>query len=359
MKKSSYIFKPYSFDKSNHPSDYFDDRPSFSYGTKVVGWIGARGIGKTFKAKKYCIRNFIEHNIMFVWLRDSEEARKKLASNNGAKFFSDVPKMKLPYKVSGVIDGETIRINGKTAGYLMPSSTFQNYKGNDYDLIQIIVADEFIAEKNRSNRGSRSWEMINSLYTIARLKNMKKILFLANALERGDETLQFLGLKIKDFGLYINRDKDVCFHYCDNSPAFNKMRDESTMGRLIKGTAFEDNLFNNKFSDDENLFYDKRPSLCKLQMILEDDENSIRIYSNADGKLYICHDFSLKARDDVRYTTDYKYVDTRHALLSKPLKDAIVLAYTNKLCMFDNAFTKNSFIRMTQGKSQQSKKSGS
>ena len=81
---------------------------------------------------------------------------------------------------------------------------------------------------------------------------------LANALDRGDDFLQFLGVKIKDYGIYVNREKDVCIHYCDDHPEFRKQRENSVIGKLIKGTEFEENLFNNKFSDDEKQFFDKK-----------------------------------------------------------------------------------------------------
>lgn len=346
----SYKFKPYSCLKANDKTRlWFDNRPLFAFGCNIMIVIGARGIGKTFSFKRYCMNRFFDKGYMFAWLRDSDIARRQLSSNNGAKFFDDVGKMKLhTEKFVGRIDGETIRLNGKTAGYLMPSNTFQNYKGNDFDSINTIVYDEFIAERGTSYRGSRSWEIINMLYTIARNKKDIKIILLANALERGDELLQTFGLNIKDDskGIYVDRSKGIACYYCDNSPSFEEERRNSVMGKAIKGTQFEDNLFHNNFGDDTLQYYGKRPPYCKLHIILCDKISSVRLYDAPDGFIYACNDFNPNTQVNMRYTTDFGAVDSHRALLSKYARDTLVQAFSNNQVRFDSANTKNAFVRI-------------
>lgn len=338
----SYKFIPYTFANSNNPGGYFDYRPIMSYGTKVIIVVGARRIGKTAGAKKIVVPRCYWNEIKFAWLRDNDEARKKLASNNGAKFFSDFKKLNIK-NIEGTIEGETIKANGKCVGYLMPSSTFQNYKGNDFDDIKWIVFDEFIAEKNTRYNSNRAWEIINMVYTIASTRNDIRIIFLANALDRSDPILEFFGIKVKDFGIYLNREKSVALHYCDNSPEFNKARDNSVMGKLIKGTQYEANLFNNKFADDEQMFFDKRPPKCKLLCILHNYSSSIRLYIR-DGIMYVCRDFNIESNPAIRYVNDLELTDTRHQLIPKTYLDAIKQAFITKRAYFENAFTKQTFI---------------
>lgn len=335
-------FIPYTFSNSKNEVAYFDMRPIMSYATPIVLIIGARRIGKTFSAKKYAIKKCLAKGFKFAWLRDSDEARKKLASNGGAKFFSDTKKMGFK-DLKGQIDGETIKVNGKTIGYLMPSSTFQNYKGNDFEDIKIIIFDEFIAEKGTNKNASRTWEIINTLYTIASTRNDVRVIFLANALDRGDGILDLLDLKIEDFGIYLNREKGVALHYCDNHPDFNKARDMSVIGKIIKGTQFEDNLFNNKFADDEAMFFDKRPSKCTLFCILHNENGSVRIYIK-DSMLYICRDFNIESNPTIRFVNKIGLVDTKHHLIPKTYLDGIKNAFISKRCLFENAFCKSTFI---------------
>ena len=96
-------------------------------------------------------------------------------------------------------------------------------------------------------------------------------------------------------------------HYC---PDFNKERDTSIMGKIIKGTQYEANLFNNKFADDEQMFFDKRPAKCKLLCILHNYSSSIRLYIK-DGIMYVCRDFNVESNPTIRYVNDIELTDTR------------------------------------------------
>ncbi len=337
-------FIPYSFANSKDGVKYFDPRPSNSFGCKIVIWIGARRIGKTFSAKKEVLKKCAKkETAKFAWLRDNDKAREKLAMNNGAKFFSDCKKMKFQ-NLNGKIFGETIQGFGRTIGYLMPSSTFQNYKGNDFEEIETIVYDEFIAERGKAQRGNRSWEIVNSLFTIASIRKNVKIIMLANALNRGDPFLNFLDIKIQGYGIYVNREKDVCLHYCDNHPEFNKAREESVLGRLIKGTEFEANLFHNKFADDENQFYDKRPPKTKMFCILVTDTGSTRLYYDNEGILYTVRDYNTDAYLNLRFTSNIENVDTRCTLVPKNIYESLTKRASAGLVKFDSAYSKKIFL---------------
>lgn len=339
-----YSFIPYScLSTIGLNGGHYDPRKLFSFGCSVMGCIGARRVGKTFSFKKYVLNQYLTKGYKFVWLRDNDEARKRLADNHGAKFFSDCKKMNLKGQLKGHIEGETIFNDKTTIGYLMPSSTFQNYKGNDYDEIKIIVYDEFIPEKTKASRGNSAWEFINSIYTIASTRKDIKIILLANALDRGDLILNFLGLKIRDYGFYLDREKGVCFQYADNSPDFIKQQHESTIGKLIKGTEYEENLFNSKFADDTNQFYDKRPTKCKLFMIACTEEGNTRIYYK-DNVFYACKDFNTTTNNQVRFTSKHDQITTTTSLVPKTYKDLLKKIYENKSMMFDCGFSKNNIL---------------
>lgn len=328
---------------------HFDPRPSMSYGCNITIWIGARRIGKTYSAKKLlldrCLRNDM---IKFAWLRDSDEARQKLASNFGAKFFSDMAKTGIP-NINGRIDGETITAFGRTVGYLMPSSTFQNYKGNDFEDVKWIVFDEFIAERGVKLKQSRGWEILNMLYTICSTRKDVRILMLANALDRNDEFLKLLGVNITDYGIYVNREKNVCLHYCDDHPDFIKAREESVIGKIIKGSVYEANLFKNKFVENADMFYDKRPPKCNLLCILHNDLDSVRIYYKGT-QLYGSRDFNLETQLDSRYACKLEYVKRDVPLIPKFMLDSLSDHFANNNIKFDNSFTRKTFMNMIQRK---------
>lgn len=345
-----WIFKPYSFANTNSTNGgYFDGRPSFSYGCSITIWIGARRIGKTFSGKHWLLEKCVKNeNVKFAWLRDSDEARLKLASNRGDKFFSDCKKMGIP-NINGYIEGETINAFGRNVGYLMPSSTFQNYKGNDFDDIKYIVFDEFIAEKGVKLKQSRGWEILNMMYTICSTRKDVRILMLANALDRNDEFLKLLDVNIKDYGIYVNREKSVCIHYCDDHPDFIKAREESVMGKIIKGTVYEENLFRNKFSENAEMYYDKRPPKCNLLCILHNDDESVRVYYK-NGELFGSRDFNLETQLDSRFASRLEYVKKNIPLAPKYLMDSLKEHFSNNNIKFDNSFTRKIFMDLIQAK---------
>lgn len=283
---------------------FFDNRPIFSHCLPINIVIGARDLGKTFSMKKFCLKKFIAKGEQFVWLRDNDEARKKLAMDNGSRFFSDVPEMKLFGYKEGSIQSEVINCNGSKCGYLMPSSTFQNYKGSAFQEISTIVYDEFMRELNRNRNISSAWEIVNALFTISRHKKADniRIIMLANALDLGDNFLNFIGVEITDFGFYINREKGIILQYCDNSDKFNKKMAESVMGKMITGTNFEDNLLHSKFKNETDLFFDKLPQKSRLVMVLCGNLTNVRIYT--DGSLYYAtNDSNPDAYKNKRFVT--------------------------------------------------------
>lgn len=284
---NSWKYIPYSnYNTKGVGGGHYDARKAFSFGLPIIIIIGARDLGKTFAAKKFCLKKFVGKNEKFVWLRDNDEARKKLALDNGSRFFSDVPAMEIFGYKDGTIKGEVIYCNGSQCGYLMPSSTFQNYKGSGYNDITNIVYDEFIRELNRNKRVNGAWEIVNSLFTIVRHKKKGeiRIIMTANALDLGDDFLNFIGVTIRDFGFYVNRDSGIVIHYSDNSANFNKKMSDSVIGNLIQNSKFEDNLLKSKFKNETDLFFDKMPEKCRVAMVLCGNLTNVRVYT--DGALY-------------------------------------------------------------------------
>lgn len=291
---------------------FYNNRKLFSFGCAVNIIIGARGYGKTFSIKKHCIKNFVYKDQQFVWVRDTVDAVKKLTSNNGIKFFEDVPLMEIDKLKDGKIEHGEIIINNKNCGCMLPASVFQNYKGCSYQNASIIVYDEFIKEKGRMKNKNNLWQTINTLFTIARSRENVKIIMMANALNKSDDFLNFLGVEIKDFGFYINKEKSICLHYADNTSNFNTTNSKGVVPKLIIGSCLDDNLIKSEFLNDSNLIINSLPAKAKLEFIIETPLQNARIYSS-NGQLFVTDDVNKDTYRNKRYV-----IDLIHASRTKP-----------------------------------------
>ena len=340
---SDWKFKEYSL--YNKSQIWYRLRTLLSYNLPINIIIGARGTGKTFSIKEHIIKDFINnpaHN--FCWIRDNVDDIKKLAESNGRKWKEDIPLMNLPISTINITNS-VIKINDTIAGDLMPVSTYQRYKGNSYQECYNMMFDEFIPEKGRVKKSTVE-AIVNTFNTVLRTRKQGRIFMTANALDKGDPFLDFLGVQLKDFGFYVNRKMGVVIHYADNSAKFNNVNSEGIVGKLILNSpkhAIKDNMMDGKFlNDDESLFFDKLPSKSTMRFILETPLQRARFYYN-NGKLWVTADYDINTYVNKRYVVNIEDCSFCKPVFpqytKKMLKEYIV---ANKV-MYQSAFLK-SFI---------------
>lgn len=329
---------------------YVDIRKAFSFGTHILVLIGARGFGKTYGGKKYVLKKNFRENRKFVFLRDNELALQEITNNDCLNFLKDVKKdpaiKKFIKPGSATYSTRLLKIGYKEIGYFYATSTYYNLKGNDFSDVDIIIFDEFIKEKGQAQRGNRALAFLNMVETILRLRTNAKIILTANALDRGDEILDILGLKIdKGFGFYVNREKDVACYYCCNSKEFESAKLKSLSGKLAAGTTYDSNLVKNEFSSNDIKLYDQRPRGTDLLAIFKDENGSrIRLALGDDNKLYVYNDPNPKGNTDIRFVNDIKLVDPDYSLAPPGLVEAMRNAHGSKKALFESARVYNIFI---------------
>ena len=327
-------------------TDYYSYQKLDSYGTHVKVVVGARGIGKTFGAKKKACKKFKYENKHFAWIRDTESACDKIRANNGADFFKDLAAhwRKDFFDLSKCyIKQDIIYINGEYAGKLLALSTYYANKGSVFEDVDFVVIDEFIPEKIQANRGSRARMFLNTLETIGRTRQDFEVILLANSLDLADDILDIFDVKIKDFGYYVNREKDVCLHYAPNNPAFDNKRSKSIVGKLLKGTQFEDQIAKNKFDTNEIEYFDKRPPKCNFVCILHNEYGCCRIYEKKSF-IYVDHDLDPNWRKELRFVNDIREVTPYRKLIPKTWLDNLRKYIQSNRVQFKNATLRKVFI---------------
>ena len=241
---------------------YLNANHLFSYysgGYRIFIIVGARGRGKSFWAKRYCLKRLFRQKKKFTWIRPTESAVDTLKEFDGYKFYEDIVNAntfneRYDIKISGdgtinykLFDDSEEDIPFEHAGYLMALSTFHKLKGNTFTEIKTIVFDEFIPEVGEVVRGDRARQFVNTVETICRLSKDTVIIMLANALDKGDRILNLFFQNIKEHGYYFNKEKLACMLYLPDSKEFNDRRFESISGKIIKNTPYEDTIASNKF----------------------------------------------------------------------------------------------------------------
>lgn len=343
---SNWKYIEYSLYNSN--DTYYNLRKMFSYNLPIMMIIGARGMGKSFSIKEFCINDYINDNARnFCWVRESDDALELLLGNNGRKFKEDIPIMKIKELQKLDIKGRSCAINGKIAGDFLSASLYQKYKGSSFQKAYNIVIDEFIPEKTTIKKISPI-AIFNTISTIARTRSQGRIFMTANAIDRGDPFLDAIGVELKDFGLYINRESGVVLHYADNSAKFNQLNSQGIVGKLLlncKNMYYADNMMFGKFMDDNTLIFESMPSKCKLLLILETPLQKARFYQG-EGKLWVTPDVDPNTYWNKRYVANLEDASAFKPVLPLEIKKKLKLHLQNNKVRYQSNFLKK-FIANT------------
>ena len=310
--------------------------------------IGARRRGKTYSVKKWLLNGFLYHNEQFVILRDTKDECDQLCADKGIKFWGDILNDK-KFKNKNIkieMSNNTVYINNKLAGFVLPVSLFAKFKGTQYETIKRGLYDEFIREKGVRYNGNRALQFLNTIMTVYSFRKDFKLILTANALDKGDTILSdVLGFQIKDFGIYKNKRKGAILDYIPNSDDFIEYQKTGNVYKLLDGTRFADNLIDNKFIDNtDNIFYDKRKPCDLYGIYYNRDDIAIRIYQSRDGDCFYCgSDTNPNSANYMRFTFDIKQVNNKIRLATTDEKNYLKILFTNNLIKFENKFILNIF----------------
>lgn len=334
---------------------YLDGRKINSYyggGYRIFMFIGARGRGKTYLVKKQLFRDYFKNGTKFIWIRTTDTMCEELKKDGGYPLIADLianREFDFDFEISISEDGtiylnrdvESENKNWECCGYLMALSTFYKLKGNSFADIQNIAIDEWIAEKGEVIRGDRTWQFINTIQTIGRLRNDYKIFMMSNALDLGDPILNLFFTNVKDYGYYINKEKGAVLWYIEDSDAFNEATANSTCGKIMQGTMYEDNILHNKFTSFDNLYFDKKPTGLVFLCTLEELPYRINVYFG-DNTIYVTNDTHNRTRKI--FSKNMQSISNESRLIPKNWLDMFRNRYSVGKVLFENEIVRKTFV---------------
>ncbi|HWI48416.1 MAG TPA: phage DNA encapsidation protein, partial [Rummeliibacillus sp.] len=154
---------------------YYSPEKMLSYNRILNFIIGARGVGKSYGIKKYVTNRFIKKGKEFMYVRRYKDDLKKIDT-----FFNDIRSEFPDHELK--VKGKNFYIDGKLAGYAISLSSWQSLKSNPYPLVETIVYDEFLKEKDNSTYiPNEPRALLNLMDTVFRDRQDVRCICMANA----------------------------------------------------------------------------------------------------------------------------------------------------------------------------------
>lgn len=279
---------------------YYDPNDLLSYNKLLNMVIGARGFGKSFAFKKYPIKRFLKYKQKFIYVRRYKTELKKIET-----YFDDIAPHFEGHSFK--VKGRTFFIDDEIAGYAIPLSSWQSEKSNAYPDVTTIVFDEFIRQKDKSYYLPNEVEsFLNLIDTVIRTRDNAKIFMLSNATTVVNP--YFLYFKISPNLEKRFTGKGEIIVEIANSKEFTEFRRKTAFGKLIQNTNYEKMAVDNEFTEDNDVFIEKRTKESKFKFSIVFDGFTFGIWLDVEnGLMYISNKHDPK--------TKFKYVISKAEMI--------------------------------------------
>ena len=267
---------------------YYNYDRIISYNALLNILIGSRGVGKTYGATKLVIKDFLKKRRQFIYLR----RYKTELSKSMKKFFTEIIKNEEFPNHTFEVHGNTFLIDEEVAGYGVTLSTAQQLKSSNFSDVYYIIFDEFLIESGQGYYlKDEVLAFLGLLETVGRMRDIK-VFMLANAVTEVNPYFMFFDLALpynNDIKLF--KDGMILLQYLQNE-AYIKAKKETKFGKLVAGTEYEDYAIDNKFTDDNRVFIEKKSGQSKFSFSFIYKDIRLGVWIDYDnGKMYVSNDY--------------------------------------------------------------------
>ena len=275
---------------------YYNYNRILSYNVPVNILIGERGCGKSYGAKKYVIKQFLKNRSPFLYLRRYENELKSVFEKdpkNPKDFFDDI---KEEFKEHNLVaKRRKFYIDDECFGYAKRMTEAQDLKSSVYQNVKTIIIDEYPIEKNkRYYLPDEGMILLGIFDSIIRNRSDVKIFILGNAVEGIEYSplFSFFDLTMpynNDIKLF--KDNTILLQYMNNEE-FRKDRENTLIGKLAKGTKYEEYALKNKILDKNSNFIEKKKGTSKFSFAFTYNSNIYGVWNDfKEGKIYVSFDY--------------------------------------------------------------------
>lgn len=285
--------------------------------------MGARGCGKSFGAKEFCIKQAIEKGRQFMLLRRTEVE----LSDAAGTFFDDVCE-KFPEKVFRY-HNKKFQVNEKdneTGGALIGSpwetighgaylSGARRKKSVPYPKVMYIIFDEFIVPGYGVGKylPDEVTTFLEFYETVARMRPVQ-VLFLANALTTINPYFLYFNLRVPKSKTGFLRVSDEIVIEIPKSTEYKSAKKETRFGKMIQDTEYGKYAIDNEFVFEDKESMAKKPGSAFYLFTLTIDSTDFGVYlDKKTDTSYITE--SVNRQIPVNF--EYKAVTGRNSVVFK------------------------------------------
>ena len=336
--------------KVNDTSIYFTLDKILSYNALISIILGERGVGKSYGAKKFVAKRFINKGKQFVYLRRYKTELQKAMKDN--KFWHQILNDKDPemykimqnHKFSNSKD--TMSIDNKICGYAIPLSVANILKSSTYDNVDTIIFDEFIIDKGTYHYlQNEVIQFLDVIETIARLRDIR-VIMLGNAISITNPYFNFLNLSLP-YNSEIKTFKDglIAVQYVKNLK-YREVKKSTRFGKLVDGTEYGKYAIDNEFLRDSKTFIRKKTKYSKFYFILVINSKYYGVWCDyKEGMIYISNDYDPNC--PVRFSLNSNDHDENTLLIrtrTSPFFKSVIEHYRLARLCFENQQIKNNVM---------------
>lgn len=337
-------------------SDYYSLHNILSYNAAWNFIIGARGLGKTFAAKRHVLRDAIKNGREFIYLRRTDVELKGGAKE---KFMDDI---------IHEFKGFEFRTNGKalewrrdndddqwhTAGYFLALSQAGGKKSIPYPKVDWIIYDEIFPDNRQFLSGEVT--LLEELYfTVKRTREDVRILFLSNAVSQANPYFSKFKIDINDQQKHHKQisaycDGFIAIEFADYT-GFSAKVERSRYGRFLRkyDPDYADYAIGNKFLDDVSSLVEPLDAKMGYAFTLDTPDNgTFGVYSRVSGGMYYHVSRRIRKNAEYQYTLDYRRVTERMLYVKKSdnIIAGLISAYRTGEVRFDTRQCKADFMQV-------------
>lgn len=282
---------------------FFNYERVISYNAFLNFLIGSRGVGKTFGASEFVVKEFIKKGHEFVYIRRYKSDLLK----HFKKFFDSLIKEEKFPEHTLTTKGTTYIIDDKVAGYGLTLSTAHQLKGSNFPNVKYIIFDEFLIEEGQSHYLKNEVNIFLGLIeSIARMRDIK-VFCLGNSTSDVNPYFLYFNLTMpynNDIKTFKN---GLILLQKINNEEYIKAKKQTKFGQLIENTDYEDYAVYNNFANSNKDFIEHKTGNSKFifSFIYKGNNYGVWVDYN-EGKMFISNDYIKNGLSFATTTDDHK-----------------------------------------------------